>query len=230
MSKDKILVIEDNPMFAKMVNHDLSKEGYEVTVVGSGGDMFQAVDKQAYDCLILDLGLPDEDGIVLLRKMRARSDVQPIIVLTGREGIDDKLTSFELGADDYINKPVDPRELVQRLKAILRRSEKSELARRNIIHLDAFVLDHDRREAYDKDGTLINLTPAEFSLFWILASAGGKVLSRDTLVDAISTGEGPLSPRAIDILISRVRKKIDKDAILTIPRTGYKCGWDVSRS
>ena len=96
MSKDKILVIEDNPMFAKMVNHDLSKEGYEVTVVGSGGDMFQAVDKQAYDCLILDLGLPDEDGIVLLRKMRARSDVQPIIVLTGTPASLSALTTFPI--------------------------------------------------------------------------------------------------------------------------------------
>lgn len=230
MSDAKILIVEDDLSLARVLTGYLNQNGFRASSAGSAAEMFRIIDAETFDCMVMDLGLPDEDGIVLVRKLRARSEILPIIVLTGREGMDNKVASFELGADDYINKPVDPQELALRIRAILRRQERSDTSPRNVLNLDALVLDHDRREAFRKDGTLIDLTPAEFSLFWVLANADGNVLSRETLVDAISTGDGPLSFRAVDILISRLRKKIDKDAIRTIPKSGYCCGWNVSRA
>lgn len=230
MSTEKVLLVEDDTKLSQVLADHLNKSELQAVTVTTAASFFKIIDTENFDCIVLDLGLPDEDGIVLLRKLRARSTIIPIIVLTGREGIDNKLTSFELGADDYINKPVDPRELVHRIKAVMRRTERAETASRNILYLNALVLDHDRREAYSEDGDLIDLTPAEFSMFWVLANAEGKVLSRDTLVDAISTGDGPLSLRVVDILISRLRKKLDKEAIETISKSGYKCGWEVSKA
>ena len=229
MSLTKTLIVDDDLSLARVLTAYLNGDGFQASSAGSAAEMFRAIDAETFHCMIVDLGLPDEDGIVLIRKLRARSEVLPIIVLTGREGMDNKVASFELGADDYINKPVDPQELALRIRAVLRRQERTDTTSRNILHLDALVLDHDRREAYRKDGALVDLTPAEFSLFWVLANADGAVLSRETLVDAISTGDGPLSFRAVDILISRLRKKIDKDAIRTVSGSGYRCGWNVSR-
>lgn len=226
MSSEKILVVEDNPLFSDMISANLSKNGYEVTVAETAAEFFAKVDEKSFDCLIMDLTLPDEDGIVLVRKMRARSSV-PIIVLSGREGIDDKVACFELGADDYVTKPVDAKELLMRVRAAIRRGVGAEGAKRQL-QFGEVKLDQDKHSAFDKNGDEIELTPAEFSLIWILAEAGGKVFSRDDLIDAISPGDGPLSLRAIDILVSRLRKKLDKDAILTVPTVGYKSGWEIS--
>ncbi|MBT5014295.1 MAG: response regulator transcription factor [Rhodospirillaceae bacterium] len=225
MTAEKILVVEDNAMFARMIKADLAKEGYEVTVTETGAEFLNQADSDSHDCLIVDLTLPDEDGIVLVRKMRARSNV-PIIVLTGREGIDDKIACFELGADDYVTKPVDSRELLMRVQAAIRRGDGAEKSRGRL-QFGPVELDHARHAATRENGDEIDLTPAEFSLIWVLAQAEGRVLSREDLVDAISSGEGPMSFRAVDILISRVRKKLDKDAIQTVPTVGYKGGWDV---
>lgn len=225
MNAGKILVVEDNPLFAAMISANLGKQGYELTVVETGAEFLASADAGAYDCLIVDLTLPDEDGIVLVRKMRARSNT-PIIVLTGREGIDDKVACFELGADDYVTKPVDARELLMRVQAAIRRGDGA--ADKSQLQFGSIRIDHSRRVAMREDGEEIDLTPAEFSLIWILAEADGRVLRREDLVDAISPGEGPLSFRAVDILISRVRKKLDKAAIETVPTVGYKSGWPVS--
>lgn len=211
-----------------MISANLGQEGYDLTLTLTAAEFLSYADKQAYDCLIVDLTLPDEDGIVLVRKIRARSTV-PIIVLSGREGIDDKVACFELGADDYITKPVDPRELLMRVQAALRRGEGAGGAKERL-QFGPVELDHPRRAAVRKDGTEIDLTPAEFALIWVLAEADGRVLTREDLVDAISSGEGPLSFRAVDILISRLRKKLQKEAIQTVPTVGYKSGWEVSKS
>ncbi len=226
MKAGKILVVEDNPLFAAMIAANLGKEGYDLTVVQTGSEFLESADSQAYDCLIIDLTLPDEDGIVLVRKMRARSNI-PIIVLTGREGIDDKVACFELGADDYVTKPVDARELLMRVQAAIRRSDGVAKAK-GILQFGPISIDHTRRAAVGEDGEEIDLTPAEFSLIWILAEANGRVMSRKDLVDAISPGDGPMSFRAVDILISRLRNKLNKEAIKTVPTVGYKCGWPVS--
>jgi len=226
MQSDRVLLIEDDLSFAHILTTYLVKQGYEAEHVPTAAEMFQKIDENVYDCLIVDLTLPDEDGIVLVRKLRARN-IGPLIVLTGRETIEDKLASFEVGADDYITKPVDPRELVMRIKAVCSRAGTGNAGAAATLKFGEFSLDHEKHEATNKDGELIDLTPAEFNLIWVLAQADGKVLARDNLVDAVSTGDGPASFRAVDILVSRLRKKLAKEAILTVPNSGYKSGWAV---
>ncbi|MBF0193387.1 MAG: response regulator transcription factor [Magnetococcales bacterium] len=222
-NQNKILIVEDDKKFSNFVVKYLTKNGYQVDTAGTANEMFKKVDKQSYDCLIIDLTLPDEDGIVITRKLRARSQVG-VLVLTAREEMEDRLACFDVGADDYVTKPVDPRELLVRVRAVIRRtSDPTQSA--DIIPLGPLHLDHARHEAIHEDGSAISFTPAEFTLLWTLASADGRLFTRKALVDAISTGEGPVSFRAIDILVSRIRKKLAKDVIITVPNNGYKCGW-----
>lgn len=227
IGREKVLLIEDDPQFAHQFATFLASQGYDVDVVPTAAEMFQKLEGSTYDCLIVDLTLPDEDGIVLVRKLRARA-VGPLLVLTAREGIDDVLAAFEAGADDYVTKGVDPREIAMRIKALRGRSTAWDVAGTGKFNLGPFVLDHERREVLRKNGSSIDLTPAEFSLLRVLAQADGKVLSRDDLVDAVSNGDGPASTRAVDILVSRIRRKLQRDAILTVPRIGYRCGWSIS--
>lgn len=225
MGKDRILLVEDDAGFARFLTSYLDKQGFAVDHAGNAAEMFRKVDDSgAYVCFVVDLGLPDEDGIVLVRKLRARLDT-PIIVLTGREQIEDKLACFEVGADDYVTKPVDPREMVMRLRAVMSRSGSSASGGPEVICLGDFTLDKSRHEVRNQAGEVIEFTPAEFALTWVIAQADGEVLSRDTLVDAVSSGDGPASFRAVDILVSRVRKKLAKDAIKTVSGAGYKSGW-----
>lgn len=226
-NSEAILVVEDDFGFAKFLVDYLVKNGHRAESVGDAASVFRKIDENNYGCFVVDLGLPDEDGIVVVRKLRARTDA-PIIVLTGREGIDDKLACFDVGADDYVTKPVDPRELVMRLKAIIGRSGVRTRGASNVLGIGQFTFDRSRREVRDPTGDTIEFTPAEFALIWVLAQANGELLSRDTLVDAVSRGDGPASFRAVDILVSRVRKKLDKDVIRTIPNAGYKCGWPIT--
>lgn len=228
MQHHSILLIEDDIEFAQFVVSILTKEGFEAVTVPTGADMFKEIDSRNFDCYVVDLTLPDEDGIVLIRKLRARSSA-PIVVLSGRTGIEDKLASFDLGAEDYITKPVDPRELVLRLNTILKRFGDAGAGDQDVLYCGGYVLDHNRHQAHDRHGQAVAFTPSEFSLIWVLAQANGKVLSRETLIDALSAVEGPSSDRAIDNLVSRVRKKLDKEAIETVSGAGYKCGWTVSK-
>ena len=193
MTKGHILIVEDDPWFAKFISGTLALEGFEATVLASGEELFQTVEAKDFDAVVLDLGLPDEDGIVLARKLRARSKL-PIIVVTGREGLDDKLASFDVGADDYMTKPVEPKELAARLRAVISRAEESEGANAKTYPLGPHTLDLARREVMGPDGAAADLTPAEFSLLAVLCQSEGCVLSRDELVDAVSTGSerGPL--------------------------------------
>lgn len=227
-AQNSVLLIEDDLSFARTMTGYLVDQGFDAVSVGDSAEMFKAIDVRGFDCYIVDLTLPDEDGIVLIRKLRSRSNA-PIIVLTGREGIEDKSASFELGADDYITKPVDPRELVLRLNSNLKRVAEAGSASDDVLHIGSFVVDRARHEAFGTDGTAIKFTQAEIHLIWVLAEADGKVLSRETLVDAVFSGEGPETFRAVDVAVSRLRKKLGKDAIVTVHNQGYKCGLSVAR-
>jgi PAS domain S-box-containing protein len=223
-----ILLIEDDLALARTLTSYLNKQGFESVSVGTSADMFKEVEKRTFDSYVVDLTLPDEDGIVLIRKLRARTDA-PIVVQTGREDLDDKLAAFELGANDYVTKPVDPRELAIRLKSLIKRAAEAHGVSEDKLRVGDFTLDHSRHETTADNGEVIAFTSNEFALFWTLAQAGGKILSRDVLVDAVATGEGPESFRAVDTLVSRVRKKVGKGAIVTVPKSGYKCGWPVGK-
>lgn len=221
MDKVPILIVEDDPWFAKFITSTLALEGFEVTVLASGEALFQTIEAKDFDAVVLDLGLPDEDGIVLARKLRARSKL-PIIVVTGREGLEDKLASFDVGADDYMTKPVEPKELAARLRAVIGRADAAEGADAKTYPVGSHTLDMARREVTGVDGAVTDLTPAEFSLLAVLCQSEGRVFSRDNLIDAVSTGEGPLSFRAVDILVSRIRKKLGKGVIQTVTGSGYR--------
>ncbi|MBT3534059.1 MAG: response regulator transcription factor [Rhodospirillaceae bacterium] len=228
MTQYSVLLIEDDLFFARDLTRYLVEQGFDAATVGDSAEMFKAIDARGFDCFVVDLTLPDEDGIVLIRKLRSRSNA-PIIVLTGRDGIEDKSASFELGADDYLTKPIDPRELVMRLNSNLNRSAGAGVKSGDILHVGDFVIDRARHEAHGPGGVAIKFTLAELHLIWVLAEADGKVMSRDVLIDAISDGEGPETFRAIDVTVSRVRKKLGKDAVVTVFNKGYKCGLSVAR-
>jgi len=228
MQLGKILFIEDDLEFSRQVVPHLKNQGFDVTTVASAAEMFSELDHLHFDCYLVDLTLPDEDGIVLIRKLRARSSA-PVVVLSGRKDIDDKLAAFELGAEDYITKPVELRELVARLKAILQHFDTAGATTTDVLYVGNYVLDFTRHQAHDANGQAINLTHSEFSLIWVMAQADGVVFSREKLMDAVTTIEGPATSRAIDNLVSRVRKKIEKDVIHTVSNSGYKCGLPVNR-
>jgi two-component system, sensor histidine kinase len=223
---DSVLLIEDDISLARTLTAYLGKQGIDAVSVASGAEMFRQIESRNFASFIVDLTLPDEDGIVLIRKLRARTDA-PIIVQTGRADLDDKLAAFELGANDYITKPIDPRELAIRLKSTLARFAEGKGISADTIRLGEFTLDQKRHLALGPEGGEIQFTSSEFALIWALAHAEGRILSRDVLVDAIATGDGPESFRAVDTLVSRVRKKLGKGVILTVPKSGYKCGWPV---
>jgi len=224
--QDSILLVEDDILLARSLTTYLNKQGFDAVSAETGAGMFKIIDDRNFDCFVVDLTLPDEDGIVLIRKLRARSDA-PIIVQTGRDDLDDKLAAFELGANDYVTKPVDPRELAVRLKSILERSAEARGIDENVIHLGEFTLDYSRHDARAADGSVIQLTSAEFALIWALAKADGKILSREALIDATASGDGPETLRAVDTMANKVRNKLGKDAILSEYGAGYKCGWTV---
>ena len=226
---NSVLLVEDDVMLARSIGSYLNKMGFDAVLAETGAEMFEKIDSRNFDGYVVDLTLPDEDGLVLIRKLRARTDA-PIIVQTGRGDLDDKLAAFELGADEYVTKPVDPRELTIRLKVLLKRSAEALGVSEDELRYGDYVLDHRRHLARTEDGETITFTSNEFALLWALTQADGKILSRDVLVDAVAKGEGPESFRAVDTLVSRVRKKLRKQAIVTVPKAGYKSGWPVKKA
>jgi DNA-binding response OmpR family regulator len=182
--------------------------------------------------VILDLNLPDEDGLVLTRQVRSRNSV-PLIILTSRQDESDRLIGFDLGADDYLTKPCNPNELLARVRAVLNRTQASrgEHGEQRPITFGRYALDLERHRLVDADGREIPLTAGEFQILSALARAKGRVLSRGQLADAVSGVDEPISERSVDVLISRLRRKVEKDpkepeVILTQPRYGYRLAVD----
>lgn len=230
--KPHLLVVEDDEFVQSLLAAYMKKEGFRVSVAATGTETLGLLNGGLIDLVLLDLTLPDEDGLTLARQVRARSKT-PIIVLTARKGRDDRITALEVGADDYLNKPVDPEELVLRIRNLLGRSDGEGTAvntrRRQSVEFADFILDVAGHTLSRKGGEAIPLTNAEFNLLSALVNAPNRVLSRAVLLDAISQDEAGPSERVIDVLISRLRKKIEADArrptiILTVVGSGYRFG------
>ncbi|WP_316980303.1 response regulator [Shumkonia mesophila] len=228
---EHILVVEDDPTVRSFIEEYLGSQGYRMSGARDGTTMRHIFGKQDVDLVILDLMLPGEDGLELAREIRSESDV-PIIMVTGRADIVDRVVGLEIGADDYIPKPFEARELLARVRSVLRRSQRSgnlhhEMkAGQNTATFAGWRLDMGRRQLYAPAGEEIKLTSAEFDLLAAFISNPDKVLSRDRLLDLVYGREMFPFERSIDVLVMRLRGKIEEDRanpifIKTVRGSGY---------
>jgi len=222
----RILVVDDDPSVRQMLTEYLSAHGYEVAQAASGEAMRAELERGVPAVVLLDVGLPGEDGLTLARYLRERHDVG-IIMVTGQGDVVDRVAGLEVGADDYLAKPFDPRELRARLKSVLRRLEKKESAKpHGRVSIGSCFLDLKARTLSDAGGKEIPITSMEFDLLKALVEHPNQVLSRDQLLSLTRNREWEPFDRSIDIRITRLRRKVEDDparprVIKTVRGAGY---------
>ena len=232
---DHILIVDDDAEIRSLLSQYLVKNGLRVTAVADGRGMAQALDGGRIDLIVLDLMLPGEDGLVLCRNLRAKSDT-PVIMLTARGDETDRIVGLEMGADDYLAKPFSARELLARIKAILRRARslpenlQPESARH--IRFADWVLDTSHRQLISAANVVTPLSGAEYRLLRIFLSHPNRVLNRDQLVDLTHGKEADPLDRSIDVQVSRLRNRLGDDPreprlIKTVRGEGYVLAVDV---
>ena len=231
-----ILVIDDDLAIRELVVEYLGKNDMRTSAGSCGRDMFELLDREAIDLVVLDLKLPGEDGMHLARTLRERGTV-PIVLLTGRNEEADRVMGLELGADDYVTKPFSPRELLARVRAVLRRYQvqatlpERDNARR-AFRFAGWELNLRTRRLVAPDGRAVSVSNGEFSLLCALCRAPQRVLTRDQLLSMSRLHEGEVYDRTIDVQIRRLRLKIEADntdpkLIVTERGTGYRLACDV---
>ncbi len=218
----RILLIEDDPRLAEMVSEYLGQAGFRVSAAGSGKEGLERLAREPFDALVLDLTLPDMDGLEVCRQLRARADT-PVLMLTARGDAMDRVVGLEAGADDYLPKPFEPRELLARLRAILRRRSGSEAG--DVLRFGRVEIDRGAR-ALRLDGAERPLTGYQFALLLALAENAGRVMSRDALMDRLKGEPLEAFDRSIDVHVSRIRQALEDDPkhprrILTVRGAGY---------
>ena len=213
MDNGHILVVDDDAGLRELLQSYLAEQGYRVDAVGDGIAMEQFLAGQNADLIILDLMLPGEDGLALARKLKTRGG-QPIIMLSARGEDVDRIVGLEVGADDYLAKPFNPRELLARVRALLRRRcEKEDMQEelvRNTFQFGPFSLDMDSR-ALSREGAEVPLTAGEYNLLRVFTEHPHRVLSRDVLMDILKGYERMPFDRSIDVRVTRLRRKIEDD-------------------
>jgi DNA-binding response OmpR family regulator len=223
-----ILVVDDDPKIVSLVKTYLEREGFRVVTAGDGRAALQAFTEFQPRLIVLDLMLPELDGLALLRIVRDRSQV-PIVMLSARGSVADRVYGIHEGADDYLAKPFSPAELVVRVKAILRRAQNSDGVARErgvLVHKD-LTIDLDRLEVR-RGGSVVSLTPAEFRLLRALVEARGRVLTRQVLLDSLyGPAQGDALERTVDVHVGRLRDKLGEEIanphyIVTVRGTGYR--------
>lgn len=212
---EHILVVDDDARIRQMLIRYFEGEGYRVSAVGDGRGMRETLQRGGVDIVLLDLVLPGgEDGLMLAREIRAGSDL-PIIMLTGRDDVVDRIVGLEIGADDYIPKPFHLREVLARLRTVLRRRPRAEPAAPKaggeLIRFDGWQLDLGRRQLRAPGGAEIMLTTGEFDILAVLAGHPGRVFSRDMLMERTRGRTHEAFDRSIDAQIARLRKKVEPD-------------------
>ena len=223
-----ILVVDDDPKIVSLVKTYLEREGFRVVTAGDGQSALRAFREVEPGLIVLDLMLPELDGLALMRVVRERSNV-PIVMLSARGQVADRVFGIHEGADDYLGKPFSPAELVVRVKAVLRRTREASGAapRHGVLDHGDLVIDLDRVEVR-REGRTVPLTPAEFRLLVALVQARGRVLSRQALLDSLyGASQGDALERTIDVHIGRLRAKLGEDAgtpryIATVRGVGYR--------
>jgi DNA-binding response OmpR family regulator len=221
---ERILVVEDDPRLAGMLGEYLSNQGYVVSQAATGAEALERLSADALDAAILDLMLPDMDGLDVCRKLRERSDL-PVLMLTARGDAIDRIVGLEIGADDYLPKPFEPRELLARLRAILRRRIVPAAGPAKTLVFGQLEIDVDAHTV-KVAGTEAELTSYQFELLLALAQHAGRVLSRDVLMDLVRGEQLDAFDRSIDVHISRIRAAIEDDPksprrIITVRGAGY---------
>ena len=215
-NKAKILVVDDDLRLRELLKRYLSEQGYSVAAVPDGESMNRSRIRERYDLLVLDLMMPGEDGLTICRRLRGGNDTTPIIMLTAKGDEIDRIVGLEMGADDYLPKPFNPRELLARIQAVLRRQAPLPIpgaptATANSVEFGGYSLDLAARR-FSKDGTDINLTTGEFALLKILVCHPREPLSREKLMELARGREHEPFDRSIDIQVSRLRKLIEPDS------------------
>jgi DNA-binding response OmpR family regulator len=221
-----ILVVEDELLTRRTLKELLEREGFAVTTAGSVAEALGEVNRRAYDLVLLDIVLPDGDGLAACRRIRERHRM-PIVFLSTRRQLEDRVTGLETGADDYIVKPFEPAEMIARVRAQLRRAQQlSGDGGHNVIHVGSLVIDAALQDAL-LDGAPVGLTQKEFQLLHLLASRAGKAVSRDFLIEQLWADEELASDKNVAVYIRRVRQKIERDPdepeiLLTVRGFGYR--------
>ncbi len=236
---EHILVVDDDPKIRKLLRRCFEQESYQVTEAATGADARQIIDQIKINLVTLDLTLGDDDGLLVARDIRAKSSV-PIIMVTGKGDTIDRVVGLELGADDYITKPFHLREVLARVRTVLRRSadQISTPAPENkksneCIVFDRWNFDMAKRELTDPDGSACTLTTGEFDLLKALVTHANRVLTRNQIMDLVKGQDWSPTDRTIDNQIARLRKKIEADPehprlIKTVRGTGYSFTADIS--
>ena len=219
---ERVLIVDDDPDIVRLVRYNLSHSGYEVQSAGTGREALELVQKQPPDLVVLDVMLPDVDGLEVCRTLRQQASSRriPILMLTARGEEIDRVVGFELGADDYVAKPFSPRELVLRVKSILRRSGAD---RTDVMHVGRVQVFPDRRQCF-VGSTVVTLTAKEFDLLFELLKARGNVLTREVLMDRVWGYHGDATSRTLDTHVRRLREKLGEEGghVETVRGVGYR--------
>jgi two-component system, OmpR family, response regulator len=224
-----ILVVDDDREISRLAARFLGAHGCRVSIAGSGREMDRALEASRLDLIVLDLMLPGEDGLSICRRLRLSSHV-PIIMLTAKGEDVDRILGLEMGADDYLSKPFNPRELLARIKAVLRRAVRSTIApsasAARVLTFLGWRIDRALRNLESPDGARVAVTGAEFDLLQAFCEWPGRILSRDQLLDLTQGRSAGSFERSIDILVSRLRRKLEIDPhrpeiIKTVRSGGY---------
>lgn len=235
-----LLVVDDDPDIRDIVRYEAMQQGWGVTEAGSEAELAEVLKAKTPDIMLLDIRLPDQDGLTIARRLRASSNI-PIIMLTGMGSDVDRILGLELGADDYVVKPFNPRELIARVKAVLRRTSgrvQESPAPASLSHdcrrFAGWFMDLSARLLTDPAGRPVSLTNAEFSLLEALVGAPRRVLSREQLLERTRSYEADVFDRTIDVLIMRLRRKIEANShtprlIRTERGAGYVFDADVEK-
>lgn len=229
--KEHVLIVDDDSQVTSFLERFFVKNGYRATTAATSVAMFEALGQDSFDVVVLDLILPDEDGLDAARRLQRTSDV-PIIMLSARDELSDRIVGLEMGADDYVTKPYEPRELLARVRSVLRRRGKAVDAGNGgaapVLVFDDIALNRVEGTARRiSDGKNLNLTSTEFALLKVLAEAGGEVVGREDIVDLVYGNTVQITDRAIDTHMVRLRRKLtaasaDHELIVTVHGKGYR--------
>ncbi len=221
-SEHKILLVDDEPDILEFLTYNLKKEGYSVFTASNGKEALAVAKIELPHLIILDVMMPDMDGIETCREIRAISGLQNVMIafLTARNEDYSQIAGFDVGADDYINKPIKPRVLISRIKALLRRSGTTANNENDKVDMGGIKIDRERYLVI-QDGVEINLPKKEFELLDLLASKPGKVFTREVILDKVWGGDVVVGDRTIDVHIRKLREKLGEDFIRTVKGIGY---------